>query len=215
MSGSRRGSRPATIGNDLRAQELPDAIASDPGGKRPQPISVELPYSGFMHLSGSRPEGTSAADRGATMIRKQAPSVLALTLATLTLAALMLAAVTASAAGVTPAAATPPRAGATATKAKTKLTLGVTAEAGWARAVLLLCSPPGGGHPKPAKACAALKAARGKPAKLTPTAVMCTLQYAPVTASVTGTWKGRKVTWSRTFGNECELVRATGVVFRF
>jgi hypothetical protein len=99
--------------------------------------------------------------------------------------------------------------------AKTKLTLGITAEAGYARAVLLRCSPPGGGHPKAAQACAALKAAGGRPAALEPAEVVCTLQYTPVTATVAGAWKGRKVTWSRTFGNECELTRATGVVFRF
>jgi hypothetical protein len=128
------------------------------------------------------------------MIRKLVPTALALTVAAV----------------LTPAA---PAAAAPAPK--TKLTLGIVAEAGWATAVLLHCSPPGGGHPSPAKACAALKAAGGNPAKLRSAPVMCTLQYAPVTASITGTWKGTKVRWTRTFGNVCELTRATGVVFRF
>jgi hypothetical protein len=129
------------------------------------------------------------------MIRKLVPTALALAVAAV----------------ITPSA---PVAAAPAAP-KTKLTLGVIADAGWATAVLLRCSPPGGGHPSPAKACAALKAAGGDPAKLRSAAVMCTLQYAPVTASITGTWKGKKVRWTRTFGNTCELARATGVIFQF
>jgi hypothetical protein len=104
---------------------------------------------------------------------------------------------------------------AAAASAGTTLTLGITAEAGYARAVILRCSPAGGGHPSAAKACAALKPVAGKPGKLTPAEVVCTLQFAPVTATATGSWKGKKVSWSRTFGNGCELGRATGVVFRF
>jgi hypothetical protein len=110
---------------------------------------------------------------------------------------------------------TVPAAPAAAASTTTKLTLAVTAQAGWATAVLLRCDPAGGGHPSAAKACAALKKAGGKINKLTPAEVMCTLQFAPVTATATGTWKGKKVSWSRTFGNTCELTRATGVVFRF
>jgi hypothetical protein len=118
---------------------------------------------------------------------------------------------TAVAAGPAAAAARP----AAASRTGSTLTLGVTAEAGYARAVILRCSPAGGGHPSAAKACAALKPVAGKPGRLTPAEVVCTLQFAPVTATATGTWKGKKVSWSRTFGNGCELVRATGVVFRF
>jgi hypothetical protein len=129
------------------------------------------------------------------MIRKHAPTAVALTAAALTASAV----------------ATGPALAATTTK----LTLSVTAEAGHASAVILRCQPAGGGHPSAAKACAALTAAGGKFASLKPTAVMCTLQFAPVTAAATGTWKGKKVTWSRSFGNACELTRATGVVFRF
>jgi hypothetical protein len=110
---------------------------------------------------------------------------------------------------------TVPAAPATAASTSTELTLGVTAQAGWANAVLLRCGPAGGGHPSAAKACAALKKVGGKISKLPPAEVMCTLQFAPVTATATGTWKGKKVNWSRTFGNTCELTRATGVVFRF
>jgi hypothetical protein len=97
----------------------------------------------------------------------------------------------------------------------TRLTLSIVADAGWARAVTLRCSPSSGGHPTAAKACTALKAAGGNPDKLKERHVTCTLQLEPVTAAVDGTWKGRSVTWSRTFGNSCELSRATARVFRF
>jgi hypothetical protein len=133
------------------------------------------------------------------MIRKLVPTALAIALA----------------AAIVPAAPAAAIGLAAPDKPKTKLTIGVIAEVGWATAVLLRCSPPGGGHPQPAEACAALKSAGGNPARLKPAGVACTLQYAPVTASITGVWKGKKVRWSRTFGNTCELTRATGVVFRF
>jgi Subtilisin inhibitor-like len=41
------------------------------------------------------------------------------------------------------------------------------------------------------------------------------LIYAPIRADLTGTWKGRRVRWSRTYGNRCEMTRATGVLFQF
>jgi hypothetical protein len=88
-------------------------------------------------------------------------------------------------------------------------------EAGWARAVKLSCNPPGGRHPDPAGACAALEQTGADPAKLKPAAVMCLLTYLPVTARITGTWHGAAVTWSHEYGNPCEMKRATGVLFKF
>ena len=41
------------------------------------------------------------------------------------------------------------------------------------------------------------------------------LLYQPVTASVKGTWRGKAVKWQQTFGNSCEMTRATGVLFDF
>jgi hypothetical protein len=109
-----------------------------------------------------------------------------------------------------------PLAGAPAPAAgATKLTLSVTADAGWARAVVLRCHPARGPHPTPGEACAALQAAGGDPARLRPARTMCTMQFAPVTAEARGVWRGARVRWTRVFGNACELSRATGVVFRF
>ncbi len=97
----------------------------------------------------------------------------------------------------------------------TDLVLSYAAEEGYAAAVTLTCDPAGGAHPKPAKACAALKKVSGDPARLKPGKTMCTLEYAPITAEITGTWKGRTVHWKKTYANRCDLTRATGVLFAF
>jgi hypothetical protein len=100
-------------------------------------------------------------------------------------------------------------------QARTQLTLSYMAEAGYAVAVVLRCHPPGGGHPRPVKACNALASAGGVPSNLIPARTMCMMIYAPVTAKVAGTWNGRRVNWSRKYGNTCEMNRATGVLFTF
>jgi hypothetical protein len=98
---------------------------------------------------------------------------------------------------------------------RTDLTLLYMAEAGYATAVTLRCDPPGGAHPKPSAACRTLRSVDGRPARLKPVRTMCTMIYAPITAEITGKWRGRKITWSKTYGNTCEMTRATGVLFRF
>jgi hypothetical protein len=97
----------------------------------------------------------------------------------------------------------------------TDLTLTYMAEAGYAAAVKLQCDPPAGAHPKAAEACTTLKKVRGRPGQLTPARTMCTMIYAPITAGITGTWRGKKIDWSRTYGNSCEMNRANGVLFLF
>jgi hypothetical protein len=98
---------------------------------------------------------------------------------------------------------------------RTDLTLAYMAEAGYATAVTLRCDPPGGAHPKPSAACRTLRTVGGRPARLKPAQTMCTMIYAPITAQITGRWNGKKLNWSRTYGNTCEMTRATGVLFRF
>jgi hypothetical protein len=100
-------------------------------------------------------------------------------------------------------------------KARTKLTVSYTADAGFASAVVLSCDPVAGAHPAGAQACAVLKKVDGRPAKLRPAPAMCTLEYAPITARITGTWKGSTVKWSKKFGNRCDLTRTTGALFSF
>jgi hypothetical protein len=109
-----------------------------------------------------------------------------------------------------------PAAAATSRPARTDLTLTYMADAGYAAAVVLSCNPVGGVHPKGRKACALLKKVGGRPDRLRAAATaMCTLEYAPITAEISGTWKGRAVDWSQKFSNRCDLARTTGVLFAF
>jgi hypothetical protein len=83
------------------------------------------------------------------------------------------------------------------------------------KSVQLTCGPAGGGHPKADQACAVLRGIGGDPSNLKGGDSLCILLYQPVTASVKGTWRGKAVKWQRTFGNSCEMTRATGVLFAF
>jgi hypothetical protein len=83
------------------------------------------------------------------------------------------------------------------------------------KAVRLTCDPTGGGHPKPTEACAVLRRAGADPGKLQPGDSLCILLYQPVTARLNGVWRGKTVKWQKTYGNTCEMNRATGVLFDF
>jgi hypothetical protein len=97
----------------------------------------------------------------------------------------------------------------------TRLQLSYMADAGYAAALKLGCDPATGPHPEKAAACAALTSVRGRVDHLAPARTMCTMVYAPIRADITGTWKGHAVKWTRTYGNKCEMSRATGVLFAF
>ncbi|WP_203834719.1 SSI family serine proteinase inhibitor [Winogradskya humida] len=98
---------------------------------------------------------------------------------------------------------------------QSELEVSYLADAGYAAAVVLRCDPAGGPHPKKGKACKALAKAHGDPGKIKPTKAMCTMEYAPITAAVKGQWHGKKVDWSKTYGNRCEMERATSVLMLF
>ena len=98
---------------------------------------------------------------------------------------------------------------------RTALTLSYEADAGYAAAVTLRCDPPGGAHPKAAEACRTRANVDGNPSYLRPAHRYCFLIYAPITARITGKWKGARVDWSKRFANSCEMRRATGVLFDF
>ncbi|MGD6746996.1 SSI family serine proteinase inhibitor [Streptomyces sp. BH106] len=90
------------------------------------------------------------------------------------------------------------------------------AENTWVRGVLLNCAPkPSGHHPYAAEACAALDAVGGDLDALPVEQQICTKQYDPVTVAATGTYRGKAITWHKTFGNACEMNASTGHVFRF
>jgi hypothetical protein len=86
----------------------------------------------------------------------------------------------------------------------------------WMRGVLLRCPPlPGSAHPHARAACRALHAARGDLELLAGEPRPCHRNFDPVTARAVGSWRGRTVTWQRTYVNACVLDAATGAVFRF
>jgi hypothetical protein len=98
---------------------------------------------------------------------------------------------------------------------KTELVLSYAAVSGSASAVVLRCDPARGTHPHKFKACRLLKSIGGRPDRLRPTPGACTMEYAPVTARITGIWRGRELDWSRTFANRCLMLRTTGVLMDF
>lgn len=71
----------------------------------------------------------------------------------------------------------------------------------------LTCDPPGGNHPDPGAACAALAAARA-PFAPVPKDMLCTQVYGgPETATITGTWRGAPVDASYSRIDGCEIAR--------
>lgn len=83
------------------------------------------------------------------------------------------------------------------------------------RAAALRCDPAGGTHPAATTACQAVAAVDGDLGAMTPEPGPCTLEYAPVTARALGFWQDQPVSWVKTFGNRCALLRETGSLFAF
>jgi hypothetical protein len=85
------------------------------------------------------------------------------------------------------------------------------------RAVTLSCTPgPSGTHPAAGPACAELRGVGGDLAALADgTGVLCTRDYDPVVVTVDGVWQGRRVSYERTFANECVKNAGGTSVFAF
>ncbi|MEU3148078.1 MULTISPECIES: subtilase-type protease inhibitor [unclassified Streptomyces] len=75
------------------------------------------------------------------------------------------------------------------------------------RAVTLTCAPgPSGTHPAAADACGELAEVNGDLQALAPReGVFCTHQYDPVVVTVDGVWQGQRLSYERTFANECVM----------
>ncbi|MGR8006975.1 subtilase-type protease inhibitor [Streptomyces hypolithicus] len=76
------------------------------------------------------------------------------------------------------------------------------------RAVTLSCAPrPAGTHPSAEAACAELGATGGEFSALVDGTKRrtCTRQWDPVVITAEGVWQGKRVSWSATFGNACEM----------
>lgn len=85
------------------------------------------------------------------------------------------------------------------------------------RAVTLSCAPtPSGTHPDAASACVELRSVGGNfDALRSRDGVLCTKQYDPVIVTVEGVWQGQRVSYERTFGNECVKGSYTTSLFAF
>ncbi|MEV7128528.1 protease inhibitor [Streptomyces sp. NPDC093260] len=84
------------------------------------------------------------------------------------------------------------------------------------RAVTLTCAPTASGtHPAAPDACAELRAVGGDFDALTGGGVLCTKEYNPVVVTAAGVWQGKRVSYERTFANECVKNAAMTSVFAF
>ncbi|MFE1754530.1 protease inhibitor [Streptomyces anandii] len=85
------------------------------------------------------------------------------------------------------------------------------------RAVTLNCAPSASGtHPAAPEACAELRAVDGDFDALTARpGVMCTKIWNPVVVTAQGVWQGKRVSFERTFANECMKDAAATSVFSF
>ncbi|HEY3604894.1 MAG TPA: SSI family serine proteinase inhibitor [Sporichthyaceae bacterium] len=99
--------------------------------------------------------------------------------------------------------------------APTKLTLSVKSAHTKKHTVTLKCDPARGSHPHAQDACTALAMAHGTISKLPPREqfAACPMIYMPVTAKATGEYRGRHVSFKKTYANECTMMQATGSVF--
>jgi subtilisin inhibitor-like len=93
----------------------------------------------------------------------------------------------------------------------------IKADAAPERAVTLTCAPTASGtHPAAASACAELRASGGDFSTLPGRAdAMCTREYDPVVVTVDGVWQGKRVSYERTFSNECVKNAYGASVFTF
>ncbi|MEU3555164.1 SSI family serine proteinase inhibitor [Streptomyces fragilis] len=82
--------------------------------------------------------------------------------------------------------------------------------------VTLQCEPAGGTHPRPEDACARITAVDGQLDRLPrASGVGCPGVWLPVTVTVTGTWRLQPVSFTRTYGNDCEAAVGSNFVFQF
>jgi hypothetical protein len=96
----------------------------------------------------------------------------------------------------------------------TRLAIVVRPAVGEASSAWLTCDPTGGTHRRAGRACAVLRLADGDPHSIPAGDGFCTMEYAPVTATLRGRWHGQAVRYRETFGNRCTLRQATGQLFQ-
>jgi hypothetical protein len=133
---------------------------------------------------------------------------------------LLAAGLIATAGSVTPAAAagsaSPPSGASADAYSPTNLTITKTStwDVASNKQVTLRCEPTGGTHPTAEDACGKLIAVDGQFDKLARLGA-CPPVWRPVTVTVTGTWRLRPVSFTRTYSTDCEAGFASDNVFRF
>ncbi|MFB9908625.1 SSI family serine proteinase inhibitor [Allokutzneria oryzae] len=80
---------------------------------------------------------------------------------------------------------------------------------------LLACEPLGGTHSRTHQACDRLREVQGEIPAMNYRKGACTDDYNPVTTTAVGTYRGRQISYSKTWMNRCEMWRATGELFQF
>ncbi|MEE1822269.1 SSI family serine proteinase inhibitor [Streptomyces sp. BE20] len=102
------------------------------------------------------------------------------------------------------------------TSLRLTVTHGATPVAGTPRLATLEC-PPGSAttHPDPVTACRLVDAVDGDLDRLDVDPGICTAEYDPYTVTASGTYRGRPLSFRRTYGNRCTLAHTTGAVFAF
>ena len=85
------------------------------------------------------------------------------------------------------------------------------------RAVTLNCAPaPSGTHPAAAEACDELRRFSGDFTALTAgNGAPCPMIWKPVVVTAQGVWQGKRVSYERTFANECVKKASATSVFSF
>ena len=95
-----------------------------------------------------------------------------------------------------------------------RLAITVRPARGPAKVAWLTCDPAGGSHRRAAEACEALATAEGDPAAITAEDAMCTMEHAPVRATLAGVWQRQPIRYQKTYSNACVMRVATGALFR-
>ncbi|MEV0830192.1 SSI family serine proteinase inhibitor [Nonomuraea rubra] len=85
----------------------------------------------------------------------------------------------------------------------------------WLRAIGIYCPGRADQHPYGRVVCDLLADVDGDFNRLPGDAHLCTDEKDPVTATATGTWGNRRISWKKTFSSACLLDEATAPVFRF
>ncbi|WP_411124776.1 SSI family serine proteinase inhibitor [Streptomyces sp. x-19] len=86
------------------------------------------------------------------------------------------------------------------------------------RAATLSCMPKAAGsHPYAQAACAQLRTVAGDFTKVTEAQGqrICNKIWAPIVVTADGVWQGRRVSYTHTFANSCEMTAGKSSVFEF